>query len=143
VLQQQIEYSTGLHAERLKSYQALFSILKPLALDGRAQPGREECRRLASQITDWYYDIGGVHTSAELRDDIFELRHRLFTYPDDGYNAGSEMVRADMRSSFAAVEGRFPLCAYASLLRTRISAEVLSRAVAPKAASTDEESGDD
>ena len=61
---------------RLTAYQSLMGLLKPLSLDGRAAPTAVEATLIASQLTDWYADIGGLFPvgSPETSFSLFALR---------------------------------------------------------------------
>ena len=96
---------------RLNAYQSLMGLLKPLSLDGRAAPTAEEANLIASQLTDWYADIGGLFLSKESRDLLLALRASLLGRPRDDERLKNE----------------YPPRRDASKLRTQLTKDVLSR----------------
>ena len=71
------EYDLELLRRRLDAYQRLFTVLKPLSMDGRPKPSGPEIRGMVTALTDWYTDQGGLLLSVESRDALFKLRRQL------------------------------------------------------------------
>jgi hypothetical protein len=104
----------ALQARRLAAYQELFSVLKPFALDGRPIPTAADRRRVAEELTDWYYHTGGAVVSAHIRDAVLDFRAALIGTLD----------RNELQASLKKAD---PFRDAASSLRTVLTEEVFAR----------------
>ena len=105
------EHERELLTLRLQAYQGLMALLKPLSLDGRPAPTDEEAKGLATQLTDWYAEQGGLLLSKESRDLLMALRASLLGQPRDD----------------EGLKNAYPPRRDASKLRTQLTRDVLSR----------------
>lgn len=113
-MQSKQEYRSALHQIRLTEYQAMFQILEPLSVDGRDPPDEETRKKIAAEITNWYYAQGGLVMSDEIREALLGLRCTLVGVADR-HAFEDELVKQE------------PLRGLASQLRQALTDEVLSR----------------
>ncbi|MGH3509765.1 MAG: hypothetical protein ACRDPI_05985 [Nocardioidaceae bacterium] len=113
-MQSRQEYRSALHQVRLSEYQAMFQILEPLSVDGRDPPDDETRKKIAAEITNWYYAQGGLVMSEEIREALLSLRSALVGVTD------RQAFEEEMRK-------QEPLRGLASDLRQALTEEVLSR----------------
>lgn len=79
-----VEYDKELRQSRLKAYQDLWKLLKPLARYSAKQPlSYHVARRTSEKMRDWYFDDGGIYLSREARGPYFDLKRALQNIIDD------------------------------------------------------------
>jgi len=72
------KYDASLRGLRLDVYKRLWSLLKTLALFGRAgYPNQAQLEAFAESLRDWYFDEGGLYMSENTRDAYFRLQRAL------------------------------------------------------------------
>jgi len=73
-----VEYDKELRATRLRVYQKLWPVLKPLARYSAERPlSREIAKETSEKMRDWYFDKGGIYLSRHTRKPYFELKEAL------------------------------------------------------------------
>src|SRR5882672_404732 len=74
------KYDASLRGLRLDVYKRLWSLLKTLALFGRAgYPNQAQLEAFAESLRDWYFEEGGLYMSENTRDAYFRLQRALRT----------------------------------------------------------------
>jgi hypothetical protein len=80
-LQVRRSYRLGIDKElrdaRLNAYARVWSALKPLSTHRDRPPSPREVRRLVSNLTDWYYDVGGLYLTSQSQPAFVELVGQL------------------------------------------------------------------
>jgi hypothetical protein len=117
-----LQYDTDLRRDRLMAYTALWALLEDLNKYGPA-PKRlslVQVERLATDLTRWYFQVGGIYLSEPTRDVYFALQDAL------------EDARTSLRRSeggVPAVEGAAfeSLRERGSRLRTSLTRDVGTR----------------
>jgi hypothetical protein len=105
-LAQELEQARGIERQeiRFKSYGALWSNLRPLAIYGPGVLNRSTAETLSKALSDWYFsDCGGLLLTAPVREFYFALQDLLRAITKDGSDWEADRSSEDPEQLFREV----------------------------------------